>query len=269
MSAEATLTRRDAKATRPTAPASASAAPATNTRQQDRVWLADLASALNAAANADCPHLYSGESDRLLRVAYEISARLVGSSDAELDGPAGNEPFTVAALVKAALQVPGDCHTAERLAFIEQAWVPLIGLTGDPTVRHGWETYPRTPATAAPPSPAPAAAPARPRDWLPDVQGKVVEAAAVLDTLAEDGGTDQIWGLVRLAEWLADQGQARLDDTQSAGTPFKDSGADIACVLSILYLVAERDDHVLLHAAASLLEIAASYCESAQEAGYA
>lgn len=267
MSAAATTTRRGAKAGRSTVPAQAT--PATTTRQQNRVWLADLARALNAAANADCSHLYSGESDRLLHVAYEISARLANSSDAELDGPAGNEPFTVAALVKAALQVPGDCHTPERLAFIEQARAPLIGLTGDPTVLDGWETYPRTPTAAAEPAPAPAPAPARPRDFLGDIQAKVGEALAVLQSLAEDSGDEPIWGLVRLAEWAADEVQARADEERISKATFGACAANIACVLSILYLVAEHDDSVLIHAAASLLEMAVSYCESAQEIGHA
>ncbi|WP_139225795.1 hypothetical protein [Paracidovorax konjaci] len=202
-------------------------------------------------------------------MAYELSERLANSSDAELDGPAGNEPFTVAALVKAALQVPGDCHTPERLAFIEQARAPLIGLTEDATVLDGWETYPRTPATAAPPSPAPVPAPARPRDFLGDVQAKVGEALAVLQSLAEDSGDEPTWGLVRLAEWAAVGVQARADEEQVSVTTFCRCAADIAVVLSILYLVAENDDSVLIHAAASLLEMAASYCESAQEAGHA
>ncbi len=120
------------------------------TRQQDRAWLTDLEKALNAAANADCPHIHSGESDRLLRVAYEISARLAGTSDAALDGPAGNELFTVAALVKAALQVPGDVASPERLAFIEQARVPLVGLTDCATVLDGWDTYPSAMPSAGP-----------------------------------------------------------------------------------------------------------------------
>ncbi|CAM3404074.1 hypothetical protein [Paracidovorax anthurii] len=265
MSAVATPTSRDAKAARPTSPASAPAVPATTTRQQDRAWLADLAKALNAAANADCPHLYSGESDRLLGVAYEISARLATSSDAELDGPAGDESFTIASLVKAALQVPGDCLTAERLAFIEQARAPLVGLTDCATVLDGWETYPRTAAAAAEPEPEPA----RPRDWLSDALSKVGEARAVLRMLAEGSGTDPIWGLVRLADWLADEMQACADAEKAKKTACTDSAANIACVLSILYLVAEHDDHVLIHAAASLLEMAASYCESAQEAGHA
>ncbi len=267
MSAATTTTRRTAKAGRPTV--RAQAAPAPTTRQQARVWLADLATALNGAARADCPHLYSGESDRLLRMAYELTVRLANSSDAELDGPAGNEPFTVAALVKAALQVPGDCHPPERLAFIEQARAPLIGLTEDPTVLDGWETYPRTPTAAAEPAPGPTHAPAHPWDFLGAVLARVGEASAVLSVAVDKGGTDPVWGLVRLADWLTEKVQARVDGLDDSETPCSDTACDIACLMSLLNLVAEQEDEVLLYAAASILEVAASLCQSAQKSGHA
>lgn len=270
MSAVAATTRRGAKATRAAEPAPQPTAAFPATRKQESAWLESLAMALHYAANTDEARSHSGESDRLLRVAHELADHLSAHPDeAGHCATVENRAYTIASMIKASLQVPGDTPSADRLAFIEQAWVPLIGLTGDPTVRDGWETYVRTPAAAAAPSPAPAPAAARPRDWLPDVQAKVAEATAVLQMLAEDSGTDEIWGLVRLAEWLADQVQARADDEQAAGTFFKDSAADIACVLSILHLVAEHDDHVLIHAAGSILNVASSFCDQAMEAGHA
>lgn len=264
MSAAATATRRGAKATRAAEPAPQPTAAFPATRKQESAWLESLAMALHYAANTDEARSHSGESDRLLRVAHELADHLSAHPDeAGHCATVENRAYTIASMIKASLQVPGDTPSADRLAFIEQAWVPLIGLTGDPTVRDGWETYPRTPAAAATPSPA------RPRDWLPDVEAKAREAAAVLRSLAEDSGTEEIWGLLRLVQWLTEQVQTRVEDAKASTTPFADSSANIACVLSILNLVAEHDDHVLIHAAGSILNVASSFCDQAMEAGHA
>lgn len=268
MSAAATTTRPTANAARAADPAPAPTAAYPATREQEIAWLECLENVLDHAANTDeAPGPdSSGESDRLLRVASELAGRLLANpKDAGDCSTVDNRAYTIASLIKAALQVPGDMPSAERLAFLEQAWVPLIGLTGDPTVRAGWETYSRTPVAAVEPQPEPA----RPRDWLPDVEAKAREAAAVVRTLAEDGGAEEVWGLLRLVEWLTEQVQARVEDSQGSTSPFADSSANIACVLSILHLVAEHDDHVLIHAAGSILEVAASFCEEAMEAGHA
>lgn len=271
MSAAATTTRRRVKAGRPTDPAPAPTAAHPATREQEIAWLESLENVLGHAANTDEAESLLGESARRLRVASELAGALSANHyDAGDCGAVKNRGYTIiASLIKAALQAPGDTPSAERLAFIEQARAPLIGLTGDPAVLDGWETYPRTPSSASERAPKPAPAAAQPRDWLPDVQAKVVEAAAVLRVLAEDSGDEPIWGSVRLAEWAADEVRIRADKGRISKTTFGACAADIACVLSILYLVAEHDDHVLIHAAASLLEMAASYCESAQEIGHA
>ncbi|AVS88242.1 hypothetical protein C8238_08360 [Paracidovorax avenae] len=174
-----------------------------------------------------------------------------------------NRAYTIASLIKAALQVPGDTPSAERLAFIDQAQVPLVGLTGCAEVLDGWETYPRT-AVATPQPEA-----ARPRDWLPDILAKVGEAAAILSVTVDKGSTDQVWGLVRLADWTTEKVRARVDGVDDSETPCSDSACDIACLMALLNLVTEQDDEVLLYAAASILEGAASLCQSAQEAGHA
>lgn len=270
MSAAATTTRRGVKAGRPTDPSPAPTAAFPATREQEIAWLESLENALDHAANTDEAEFWTGESDRLLSVASELAGRLLAHpSDAGNCRAVDNRAYTIASLVKAALQVPGDTPSAERLAFIEQARVPLVGLTGCAEVLDGWETYPRTPSAAGEPALAPNPAPARPRDFLGDIQAKVGEALAVLQSLAEDSGDEPIWGLVRLAEWAADEVQARVDEERISKATFGACAANIACVLSILYLVAEHDDSALIHAAASLLEMAASYCESAQEIGHA
>ncbi len=178
------------------------------------------------------------------------------------DNTPSNRAYTIAALIKAALQVPGDTPSPERLAFIEQTRAPLVGLTGCATVLDGWDTYPRKrslPSELDPKSQ---------RDSLPDVLAKVSEAAAVLSVAVDKGGTDQVWGLVRLADWLTEKVHARVDGLDDSENPCSDTACDIACLMSLLNLVAEKDDEVLLYAAASILEVAASLCQSAQEAGH-
>ncbi|WP_053843947.1 hypothetical protein [Paracidovorax avenae] len=117
------------------------AAPAT--QQQQNAWIQALARALDQAANTEEAGSWSGESDRLLRVAHELADHLhIHPDQAGTCGTIDNRAHTVAALIKAALQVPGDTPSAERLAFLEQTRAPLVGLTGCITVLDGWETYP-------------------------------------------------------------------------------------------------------------------------------
>lgn len=108
-----------------------------------------LRMALGQAADTEESVSWSGDSDRLLRVAHELAGRMVGpAADVASDGTIANRAHTIAALVSAALQVPGDTPSKERSAFIEQARTQLVALTNDPTVLDGWETYPqsKTPA---------------------------------------------------------------------------------------------------------------------------
>lgn len=153
MSAATTLTRRRAKAARPAEPTSAPTAAFPATREQEIAWLECLENVLDHAANTDeAPGPdSSGESDRLLRVASELAGRLLANpKDAGDCSTVDNRAYTIASLIKAALQVPGDTPSAERLAFIEQARAPLVGLTDCATVLDGWDTYPSaTPSTGS------------------------------------------------------------------------------------------------------------------------
>lgn len=263
MTAAATTSRRKAKCGPPTVAASAPVSVALPTRHQERAWLEALAAALDQAASTEEALIWSGESDRLLRVAHELADHLhIHPDEAGACRTIDNRAYTIAALIKAALQVPGDTPSPERLAFIEQTRAPLVGLTGCATVLDGWDTYPRKrslPSELDPKSQ---------RDSLPDVLAKVSEAAAVLSVAVDKGGTDQVWGLVRLADWLTEEVHARVDGLDDSETPCSDTACDIACLMSLLNLVAEKDDEVLLYAAASILEVAASLCRSAQEAGH-
>lgn len=223
----------------------------------------ELARALDDAARTEETQSWSGESDRILRTAHEMAVEMITAPTGHEDNTPGNRAYTIAALIKAALQVPGDTPSAERLTFIEQTRAPLVGLTGDPKVLDGWETSPGDTATTSEPEPA------RSRDWLPDTLAKVREAAAILSVTVDKGSTDQVSGLARLADWTAEKVRARVDGVDDSETPCSDSACDIACLMALLNLVTEQDDDVLLYAAASILEVAASLCRSAQEAGHA
>ncbi|WP_375576385.1 hypothetical protein [Paracidovorax oryzae] len=234
------------------------------TQQQQSAWLEALATTLDHAANTEEASSWSGESDRLLRVAHELADHLhIHPDEAGPCKTIDNRAHTIAALIKAAMQVPGDTPSPERLAFIEQTRSPLVALTGCATVLDGWDTYPRKCSVPSEVDPK------TQRDWLPDILAKVREAAAILSVAVDKGGTDQVWGLVRLADWLTEKARARVDGTDDSETPCSDTACDIACLMSLLNLVAEQDDEVLLYAAASILEVAASLCQSAQEAGHA
>lgn len=101
--------------------------------------------ALGQAAETEEAASWTGESDRLLRVAHELAGRMIGSAAGLWsDGTIANSAHTIAALIKAALQVPGDTPSEERRGLIEQARVQLVALTNDPTVLDGWETYPQS-----------------------------------------------------------------------------------------------------------------------------
>lgn len=82
---------------------------------------------LHAASRTDEPHDWSGDSDRLLRVASEL-AGIARIHTPDLDD-AQRLAFDIAALVKASKLVPGDCESTERCELINQAAVQLNWLT--------------------------------------------------------------------------------------------------------------------------------------------
>ena len=83
--------------------------------------------ALHAAAMTDEPHAFSGDSDRILQQASDLAGRTAAVVLSSIE--AERKAFDVAALVKAALRVPGDTASDERNAFIEEARVLLAWLT--------------------------------------------------------------------------------------------------------------------------------------------
>lgn len=82
---------------------------------------------LNEAYSTDEQHGWSGDSDRLLRVAHDIAdeamIRTPNAEDAE------GVAFDIAALIRAAKLVPGDAESDQRRDLLDQAAVQLNWLT--------------------------------------------------------------------------------------------------------------------------------------------
>lgn len=144
MSAVAKLTEAP-QAKNPTAAATPVAKEPGSHDSQAQHWLEELQIALGQAAAFEEEESWSGESDRLLRVAHELAGRMAAPTvDLHLDGSIVNRAHTIAFLVKAALHVPGDKPSAGRRAFVEKARVALAALTGDSGVFNDWDTYPHS-----------------------------------------------------------------------------------------------------------------------------
>ncbi|MDO9357902.1 MAG: hypothetical protein Q7T70_02775 [Polaromonas sp.] len=87
----------------------------------------DLSAVLHEAYRTDEVHSYSGDSDRLLRVASDLATTAsVSPPNAE---DTEHLAFDVAALIVASRRVPGDSASAERQALIAKAKAILMGLT--------------------------------------------------------------------------------------------------------------------------------------------
>lgn len=86
---------------------------------------------LQAAHDTDEDHPWSGNSDRLLRMAFVLAGQAHANppTDFEIERIA----FDIGALVYAARLVPGDSESRERKALIDQAAVHLNWLTGSDT----------------------------------------------------------------------------------------------------------------------------------------
>ncbi len=93
-----------------------------------KVAFAIVQTLLDEASATNERHAWSGDSDRLLRIAHDIadkaSIRRPDASDAE------SVAFNIAALIRAAKLVPGDSESEERRNLLDQAAVQLNWLTG-------------------------------------------------------------------------------------------------------------------------------------------
>jgi len=91
-----------------------------------------IADLLTSAYCTDEPHSYSGDSDRILRMAADVAESVMGlPPDAE---QAQHVAFDIAALILASRRVPGDTESSERQALIASATPLLRWLTDDADV---------------------------------------------------------------------------------------------------------------------------------------
>lgn len=96
---------------------------------EDRALFTQAAAVLQEAAMTDEPHQHSGESDRLLRIASDVSLRAARSSASrDLE----NTAYDVAACINAARLVPGDAESAQRSALLAQAAQALARIADTP-----------------------------------------------------------------------------------------------------------------------------------------
>lgn len=98
--------------------------------------LMQLYSLLNEAWQTDDPDQYSGDSNRLLATGADLVMDLVRAETPRSE--AERELYDIAAQIKAAMLVPGDTPSAERLALVEQAGEILKHLLEDPKALDAW-----------------------------------------------------------------------------------------------------------------------------------
>lgn len=89
---------------------------------------AEVTKLLEGALQTDEPHNWTGNSDRLLRIARDVSLR--ASTEPFDSGNAQHVAFDIAALVQAAKLVPGDTESPERFVLLKAAESALDWITG-------------------------------------------------------------------------------------------------------------------------------------------
>lgn len=127
----------------------ASPRPESQAKPVDRITnaqhaFAEIGVALTAACGTDEPHGWSGDSDRLLRIAADIAEReaqrIYEGQDAE------HRAYDIAALIKAARLVPGDTESSSRAALLATAELHLAVLTEDAACLRIGATRPPSPS---------------------------------------------------------------------------------------------------------------------------
>ncbi|MDR0225081.1 MAG: hypothetical protein LBI66_01555 [Burkholderiaceae bacterium] len=96
---------------------------------EDRTLFRHAARLLRQAAMTDEAHRHSGESDRLLRIASDVSRR---AARAPACKDRHNRAYDVAACINAARLVPGDAESAQRSALLAEAAGQLARISDIP-----------------------------------------------------------------------------------------------------------------------------------------
>jgi len=219
---------------------------ANSTEEAIKAAFGIVSALLEDACATDEPHAWSGDSDRLLRIAHDLSAE--GHNNPPNSYEADRLAYDIAALIRAARLVPGDTESDERRVLIDQAAVQLNWLTGcDRAGSNCIESVvprPSLPGAVSPSHHVESSIAARPGDSGPARELATsalchVEAAkAVLDLWQDDDVSDEVYAVSRLMETLW-EGCSDIDEVRDIGLPFLGSFSDFQRELCILIAIAD------------------------------
>lgn len=212
---------------------------------------------LNEAYGTDEAHDWSGDSDRLIRVAHNLAdkANISPPTGSDVDGIA----FNIAALIRAARLVPGDSESPERKALLDQAAVQLDWLTESSGCCDPGVPRPAGPTKAVAPHPVDPNDLSVQREAINQASYRIQSALDTVELGIDATGEDELRGVRILVEDMVNRfGDAA--DLPDLGGP---SGIawDISCALSIVLATVQRInehnmDNAVLYAVTYLLESA-------------
>lgn len=208
---------------------------------------------LDRAWKTGDPEQGSGDSNRLLSSARYIVGHLQNDHTDESRLECGL--YDVAAQIKAALLVPGDSPSAERVALIGQMGVLLSDLADDPLILKNW-------APPASETPAKASNEVELSEAVPIVRSLVAQAMEILWNAGDNSGADEVWGVYNLAEWL----DAQLENEENSIEPkFGILGVNTETTMAVLSIVNDQHDCILMHGAYTILKVAREMLQEAEE----
>lgn len=213
------------------------ATPAAAAPQSNKRLFVSVAELLRQAWLAAAPHDYSGESDRLLRVAAVLAD--IAPED-EPPGQGQNRAFDIAACINAARLVPGDTESAERSAYLAQVGVILAEIA-DTTPNDILRTNvprPRLPDQnrVATDRKAPKITSSEASELHFDAMRHFGCAKYVLDLYAEHAGSAHIYGMRDLLGFYYAQADEKADSPE-AGDFANGILPDLSCSLENLMSV--------------------------------
>lgn len=204
--------------------------------------LMQLYSLLNEAWQTDDPDQYSGDSNRLLATGADLVMGLVRSETPRSE--AERDLYDIAAQIKAAMLVPGDTPTNERLSLIDRAGDILKVLLDDAEAIQPW----RKSINIA--------------EVVPHARSLITQVLDVIYCACEEIGAEEVWGLYNLAAWL----DSKFEVAESDSEPdFGRLGAHTVTTLAVMRLVNQTHDSSLINAAETILQAAREMLLNAEE----
>jgi hypothetical protein len=224
---------------------------------------------LNEAQWTDEQHDWSGDSERLIRIAHSLA------DEASIRPPTGADvvctAFDIAALIRAARLVPGDSESPARKALIDQAAVTLNWLTGSNPARDNCcdpgVPRPARPIKVAAVMPSESTFPIQ-REAINQASYRIQSALDTLELGIDATGDDELRGIRIIAEDLVHRfgGAADLADLGGPnGIVFDMSCALEVAIVTIQRLNEHNMDHAVLYAVTYLLESAKQLVDHACE----